>query len=145
MNKTFLLSARASYTEGSMLIVVESIEKFIDLYKKYWKKVVPILVDFESTKNKKDFPSDKWYEFNESFSELKNTLMKQYGSGFDFDIETGTSYIKDGQGKGNYKNNISIISQEEYLKKESEECWVIEKEFLSDLPTGTHYYGDYCA
>ncbi len=45
MNKTFLLTACASYTEGSMLIVVDSIDTFIKKYKEYHKKKLKFLID----------------------------------------------------------------------------------------------------
>ena len=141
MNKTFLLTAVASYTEGSMLIVVSSIDEFKKLYKEYHEKKNLYLIQ-NNWHN-----LDNWSAKDKVESRFKN---ENNNKPFDFEIDTGTPYLIEGLLKGNHKSGeIDIYSDNDPIKldryNDPELHWCVIKEFNSDLPRGTHYYGDYCA
>ncbi len=146
MNKTFLLSAYASYTEGSMLIVIDSIEEYIRLFKEYHAKKLNELIKHSRFDKKFDKVTEKndseWRTVINDYFKVEYEYEKNNKSIYEFEISTGIEYIKEGLGKGNFAENIKILNHNEESKQDH---WFIVEEFLSDLPKGTHYYGDYCS
>ena len=141
MNKTFLLQAVASYTEGSMLIVIDSLDDFIAKFKIYHAKKRDFMLDkvpeYYSANSRLEH--NKWTSIIAKHDELeKQFIAENNNNPFDFEFSTGCHY-------GNYENKWENFYDNLKISNDGEDCWSVVKEFLSDLPTGTHYLGDYCA
>ena len=145
LNKTFLLKAEDSYTEGSMLIVIESVEKYKELFIEYHKKKCDFMIDSvpEFYNNRDSIDRSTWYDTCEKREELEAKFIQENNvKPYDFELSTGVEYVKEGKGEGFFINNIRILDFSPLL---SVGYWTVHKEFYSDLPEGTHYCGDYCA
>lgn len=134
-----------SYTAGGMLITVESIDKFIELFKIYHAKRRNFLMEnVPEYYNRETLPpygpelrqiNDKHYEFTKQFIEENNCKP------FDFEFSLGCAYIRDENFEfRGYQYDVMITDQKDILNS-----WFIVKEFMSDLPEGTHYLQVYCA
>lgn len=139
--KTFLLDAYAPYTQGTMLIVYESIEQFRQDFIAYHKRKLTILGNLPYYLRTNINNQNKWLEDIQQRDEEERNFVKS--ESFCFEIDCGTRYIKKGFGKGNFKDDIFILF--EPSKNKDEEYWLVVKEFQSDLPKGIHYNGEYCA
>ncbi len=140
MNKTFLLVTHASYTEGSMLIVIDSIEEFISLFKEYHAKKKDFMLanagDWYDLKTRQTVHGQAWNDLCERKKKFEELFIKTNDyKPFCFEhLVTGCKC------DGSWFYTDFIISNDP-----EKEGWNIAKEFLSDLPRGTHYCGDYTA
>jgi hypothetical protein len=145
MNKTFLLMAVADYTEGSMLIVIDSLDDFVAKFKEYHAEKrefmlngVPEFFDRPIRHNRAE-----WSEIVEKHRKLEEGFVVANNcKPFDFQFSTGCIYIKEGRGAGNFYNDLKIVTDPD---SKEDDCWQLVQQFMSDLPTGTHYCGDYCS
>jgi hypothetical protein len=154
LNKTFLLTANAAHTEGSMLIVIDSLDNFVMLFKEYHTQKCDFMTDnvpeYYMRINAQDH--DKWHDICEKERRLEKQFIKENNNKpFDFEFSTGCDYIKTGKGKGWFYRGVriapdkktAVVWKANFLDHTGH--WEIVKEFLSDLPIGTHYCGDYCS
>jgi hypothetical protein len=143
MNKTFLLTAVESYTEGCMVLVIDSLDDFIAKFKEYHGKKREFMLTNVPEFYDKSLVHDRiqWSEISDKRDILVSQFLDENNNKpFNFEFFTGCSYIKEGRGAGNFYDDVKITTD-----PTEDGCWLVVKEFLSDLPTGTHYCGDYCA
>jgi hypothetical protein len=118
MNKTFLLIAAADYTEGSMLVTVDSIEEFQRLYQEYYEKKLAFFT--------KEFPNGEhhlkgiaWHDFLKRWNDADSRFQKEFNNKpFDFEISTASGYLTSGLFEGNLKDGTLTI----YGMNESDKC-----------------------
>lgn len=144
LNKTFLLTAIASHTEGSMLLVIDSLDEFVKLFKQYHTKKRDLLMGQvpEYFSRAKGIPAAAaWGAICERHQKCEIQFVTENNSKpFNFEFDTGCHYIEKGKGEGNFYDDVVITTD-----PKRDDCWFMLKEFLSDLPRGTHYLGDYCS
>lgn len=154
--KTFILDAVASYTQGTMVIAVESIEKFKELFRDYHERRLAFLREFtkdykmmEENLQFKKRGGNKFVRTTESFKleeEGNIKFREENNKPFDFEIDTGVDYLDttDDDPFSHYIKYGDIRIFTEHPEK-VKSYWFVVKEFDSNLPEGTHYYGEYCA
>jgi hypothetical protein len=148
MNKTFLLTAVASYTEGTMLLVIDSLDDFVAQFVAYHTKKREFLLDavpefFERSIKHTNYSHEEWWKIVKKHHRLQEEFrVANNCKPFDFEFRTGCSYIEKGRGEGNFYNNLKIVTDPD---SNEDDCWKVVRQFMSDLPTGTHYCGDYCS
>lgn len=143
MNKTFFLRIQAAYTDGSMLIVYDSIEEFKKEFAAYCKAKQKALggLDYYSSKKRKTLKGEAWQKAIDEHEKKEEQFITNYHNAEWFDvIDEGCTYIEKGEinaGWFFYKINI--------YREDEGECWLIVKEFMSDLPKGIHHISAHCA
>jgi hypothetical protein len=147
LNKTFLLAAVAPHTEGSMLLVIDSLDDFVVKFKEYYAKKREFMLAGvpKYYAHKRD---EEWGKTCDKRTKLeKKFIADNNNKPFDFEFETGCRYSKDDTViAGYFYDNVNIFLEKKRCTDHRDDChWYIVREFMSDLPTGTHYLGDYCA
>ena len=141
MNKTFLLTANDYDAEGLMLLVIDSLDDFRMQFIEYHAKKREFLLNGVPEAYDRTLKHNRaeWLAIIERRSRLEGEfIIANNYKPLDFEFSTGCSYIKEGRGAGNFYNDVKIISDP---NSKEHKCWVVTKQFVSDLPMGTHYCG----
>jgi len=136
MNKTYLLTASASYTAGTILVVADSVDEIRQKVERYLDAKYSALKSYvNSTKNK--YGVHEWtIEWEE-----REKIEKEVDAKFPVisEIDTGIYEF--------YLDQIPTKFRVAQTMAElvGEDGWFVVVEFYSDLPKGFHYVVDYCA
>ena len=105
MNKTFMLQVVAEYTEGSMLIVVDSMQDFISKFKEYHTQKMAFMLE-QVPDYHAGITSGNWGTVcDKRMAMEKQFIGSNNNAPFDFEFSTGCCYIKHGKGAGQFYEN----------------------------------------
>lgn len=140
MNKTYLLEAIADYTEGTILVVADSLQEIKDKILEYHRERKTLLsghkfVD-KAVRESETFRTE-WNEILNDFKAKEAEIDKRFGRIPRID----TGLVSDGSGW--FSNDILIVEKQEDLG--NKDGWCVALQFMSDLEPGFHCVGDYQA
>lgn len=136
MNKTYLLSASASYTAGTILVVADSLDEIREMVQEYLDETFEALKQYiYSVENSNNI--HEWTIPYKEREKIKEKINAKYP--FICNISTGMDdyYLGWLVRKWRLKEFQSDLR--------GKDGWYVEKEFYSDLSKGFHYVIDYCA
>jgi len=143
MNKTYILTASASYASGTILVVADSLEEIKQQVLEYhsYRKNVLLGHRFYDPIVRKEIQGKEWSDLVEDLRKKEEPILRKFP--LISRISTGLSYIEKGKdGGGWFHDNWYLAQSEEQIRGNG---WFVELEFMSDLPKGFHIVEDYCA
>jgi hypothetical protein len=136
MNKTYLLSARASYTAGTILVVADSLDEIREMVQKYLDERCGTLKQYINPVANQ-YGVHEWTIPWEQQEKIEEEVYARFPEICRIDTGLYDYYLDQVTCKWRLEENPEDLS--------GDEGWFVEKEFYSDLPKGFHYVIDYCA